>query len=201
MFLTNNSFFHFLFFLIVAIAILILIALKLLVFFKISKRFDKTILFKKIAIFFFLYEALYFLFVLIYPTDINFIFNHSSATVLLSSIPLILVSCLFFFLINRFMKLFNLKKAIAVFLLMFFIATPILSVVIGKIATTINFKIATGHNLSLSDGSSLFILDPLLYPPFGSYQTTALIIRKIGDSLGEGAVIKDILMGIFASTE
>lgn len=119
--------------------ILIFIA-KLGVFFALSRKLNQKAEFSNVFKPFLIYEILAFLFVLIYLGLNNFLFVDASISRMLL---FIIVSYLIFFAATYFTKLFSWKKGLLVFILMFFIITPLLSGIVSWSITMIarpNFK-------------------------------------------------------------
>jgi len=97
---------------------------KLAIFFALTKILNRKVKFSSVFKAFLIYEILLFLFVLIYLGFNNFLFIETSALHILS---FIIVSYIIFLISIYSRKLFNWKKGLLVFILMFFIITPLVS--------------------------------------------------------------------------
>jgi len=117
-------------FIIISVVTLILVFIaKLGIFFVLSKKLNQKAEFSNVFKTFLIYEILAFLFVLIYLGMNNFLFIDTS---ILRIFLFIIVSYLIFFAATYFTKLLSWKKGLLVFVLMFFIITPLLSGIIGN---------------------------------------------------------------------
>lgn len=114
-------------FIIISIIYLISVFIvKLAIFFALTKILNRKVKFSRVFKAFLIYEILLFLFVLIYLGFNNFLFIKTSALHILS---FIIVSYIIFLISIYFTKLFNWKKGLLVFILMFFIITPLVSTI------------------------------------------------------------------------
>jgi len=115
---------------IISIVTLILIfIIKLGVFFALSKKLNQKAKFSNVFKTFLIYELLAFLFVLIYLEMNDFLLIDTSV---LHMFLFIIISYLIFFAVTYLTKLFNWKKGLLAFALMFFIITPLLSGIVTR---------------------------------------------------------------------
>lgn len=167
-------------FIIISVVTLILVFIaKLGIFFVLSKKLNQKAKFSNVFKTFLIYEILAFLFVLIYLGMNNFLFIDAS---ILRILLFIIVSYLIFFAATYFTKLFSWKKGLLVFVLMFFIITPLLSGTIGR-----GILIVTKPNLE--DVSSDF---------FSNLPLSLKIMDRISKSLS-GGLISRYYMSIIIS--
>ena len=108
--------------------------IKLAIFFTLTKILNRKVKFFHVFKAFLIYEILLFLFVLIYLGFKNFIFIEKSV---LHILPFIIVSYIIFLISIYFTKLFNWKKGLLVFILMFFIITPLVSGTLTRLTLTV----------------------------------------------------------------
>jgi|AntAceMinimDraft_18_1070375.scaffolds.fasta_scaffold94195_3 hypothetical protein len=127
--------------LLASIALILTFAIKIPVFYLLTKIFNKEVKFLTSLKALISFEVLYFIFACIYFSPI---YSSSWRSILLS-IGMILIPGGLFLLTNRVIKLTNWKKAMILFILMFLIATPIIvyftNIVVGNITSPENITV------------------------------------------------------------
>ena len=169
---------------IITLAILTLVAtfiIKVPVFYFLIKLLNKKIEFLTSLKGLLFFEVLYFLFVCIYFKPMY----SSLWLAILSLIGVILASGGLFLLVNHFVKIVNWKKSIILFILMFLIATPLISYFVTRVAV----DIIPSENIIMPE---IDMWDVLINPPL--YQR---FMDKIGDSMGNDILMQSFMSVIF----
>jgi len=153
--------------------------IKLAIFFVLTKILNRKVKFFYVFKAFLIYEILLFLFVLIYLGFNNFLFIKTSVLHILS---FIIVSYIIFLISIYFTKLFDWKKGLLVFILMFFIITPLVSGILTQFVLTV-----------VKPDFGEMSWDSLFNPSLSSK-----IIDRVGKSLS-GGLISHYYMSIIIS--
>jgi len=167
-------------FIIISIIYLISVFIvKLAIFLALTKILNRKVKFSRVFKSFLIYEILLFLFVLIYLGSNYFLFIETSALHILS---FIIISYIIFLISIYFTKLFNWKKGLLVFILMFFIITPLVSGIFTRFVL-----------IMVKTDFEEMSWDLLFSPPL-----SLKIINRISESLA-GGLISHYYMSIIIS--
>lgn len=163
------------------VALIVTFIIKVPVFYFLTRLFNRQIKFLTSLKGLLLFEVLYFIFVCVYFRPIY----SSMGLAILALIGVILVPGGLFVLVNHLIKITSWKKSILLFILMFVIATPLISYLVTK--ATVN--IVPSDDILMPD---LDMLDILVNPPL--YWR---FMDKIGDSVGNDILIQHFMPIIF----